>query len=644
MMKKVNRVKALALSAMMAFSALSIPAWGADKVNAKSEGQVLNIYSWNEEFPALVADYYPGFVKNNPNDLLMGGKIGDVNVNFVIEDTQNNNYRENLMEKLAQNETASADNKVDIFAFEPDYAYDMVNSDYALPISDLGIVDDEIDKQFNYTKQICTSVDGELKGLTWQICPNVMIYNRNIAKEVLGSDLSEDVYNGAVQTWDKYYETSEDMASKGYKMNATYLDTFRLFQQTAKTPWVVNGDVNVDKVFKQWAELSKKQIENQHTGDGEIWGDDWYNGMLVPGSDGDGGSYGRVFCYTGPDWFIRFVLGDGEEGTIATNKGWGVALPTEATFWGGTFIAAATGTDNKTLVADIFRKLTTDSDIMMSMAVNDNEIVNNDAVLDNLASDDRFKYECLGNVNPMDTYRNAAYAIDIVNIPDPHNLADLYQECMRDYIMGDVDTYEEAYNHFYDIANERLNPPTTVTPTNPVTPPAPVTPSDQKSAVTPAAPTPASTPTPAVSNEPKAGDNIVVANVKYEIKNGAAAKYSAPVNKKIKKATIPATIQYEGKTYKVTEVSDSALKGCKKLTEVTISKNVEKIGKNALKGCGKVKTVNIKSTVLKSVGKNAFGGINKKAVFKVSKKNFKKINKMLNAKTGFKKTMKIKKN
>ena len=148
MMKKVNRVKALALSAMMAFSALSIPAWGADKVNAKSEGQVLNIYSWNEEFPALVADYYPGFVKNDPNDVLMGGKIGDVNVNFVIE---SNNYRENLMEKLAQNETASADNKVDIFAFEPDYAYDMVNSDYALPISDLGIVDDEIDKQFNYT-------------------------------------------------------------------------------------------------------------------------------------------------------------------------------------------------------------------------------------------------------------------------------------------------------------------------------------------------------------------------------------------------------------------------------------------------------------------------------------------------------------
>ena len=63
------------------------------------------------------------------------------------------------------------------------------------------------------------------------------------------------------------------------------------------------------------------------------------------------------------------------------------------------------------------------------------------------------------------------------------------------------------------------------------------------------------------------------------------------MKKTVKKITVPATVKVSGKTYKVTAVSANAFKGCKKLTSVTIGKNVTSIGKKAFYKCSKLKTV-----------------------------------------------------
>ena len=95
---------------------------------------------------------------------------------------------------------AAADEKVDMFLVEVDYALKYVNTPVALPIADLGITEDELANQYKYTKDIVTDADGNLKGLSWQGCPGVLIYNRDIAKEVLGSDDPEEVQK-AVADW-----------------------------------------------------------------------------------------------------------------------------------------------------------------------------------------------------------------------------------------------------------------------------------------------------------------------------------------------------------------------------------------------------------------------------------------------------------
>ncbi len=124
--------------------------------------------------------------------------------------------------------------------------------------------------------------------------------------------------------------------------------------------------------------------------------------------------------------------------------------------------------------------------------------------------------------------------------------------------------------------------------------------------------------------------------------NSGTVIYEGMVGKK-KNVSIPKTVKVDGITFKVVEIATKAFKGNKKLTSVTIPVGVTKIGKEAFSGCKKLKKITIKSTKLKSVGSNAIKNINKKATIKVPKSQLKKYKKLFKSKTGYKKTMKIKK-
>lgn len=144
------------------------------------------------------------------------------------------------------------------------------------------------------------------------------------------------------------------------------------------------------------------------------------------------------------------------------------------------------------------------------------------------------------------------------------------------------------------------------------------------------------------------GASFVKGSAEYTIDTVKGKKgtvtYEGTTKDNAKKVTIPTTVTIEGKKYTVTEVADNAFKGNTKIKEVVISKNVTKIGKNAFSGCKNLKKITIKSTKLKSVGKNAFKNIKKDTTIKVPKKQYSKYKKMIAKKnTGYKKTMKIKK-
>ncbi len=92
---------------------------------------------------------------------------------------------------------------------------------------------------------------------------------------------------------------------------------------------------------------------------------------------------------------------------------------------------------------------------------------------------------------------------------------------------------------------------------------------------------------------------------------------------------------------KLVKIGESAFKGCSAIKKFTIGKSVTSIGKKAFYKCKRLSKIIIKSAKLKKVGNKAIAGIRKNAVLKVPSKKMSKYRKYFNAKTGYKKTMRI---
>ena len=114
---------------------------------------------------------------------------------------------------------------------------------------------------------------------------------------------------------------------------------YRVYSNNVTSKWVEDGKVNIDDNIMKWVSRLKRafmmQARQRHH---ELWGDDWKKGFYPEG---------KVFCYFGPAWFVNFSMAADTEGSIGYNGGWG-ATPKDlrASIWGGTWICAATGTDN----------------------------------------------------------------------------------------------------------------------------------------------------------------------------------------------------------------------------------------------------------------------------------------------------------
>ena len=84
------------------------------------------------------------------------------------------------------------------------------------------------------------------------------------------------------------------------------------------------------------------------------------------------------------------------------------------------------------------------------------------------------------------------------------------------------------------------------------------------------------------------GDDAIVTY--YENDEGSVPKYSGDV-------VIPSSVTYNGKTYSVTRISNSAFGGCSGLTSVTIPNSVTRIGTIAFAYCSKLTSITIPESV-----------------------------------------------
>jgi hypothetical protein len=451
-MKKISRKQFLSLAGVSALS-LGLAACGssassttsiADTTTPKSsadsvaeEGKVFNIYAWNEEFKGFFEAYY-----TVPEG---------VTVNWIINASDGGVYQDKLDAALLANATASADDKVDLFLAEADYIIKYVDSDYTQDVEALGVTD--LSNMYDYTVQAATDSNGVLKGVSFQCCPSALIYRRSIAKDVLGTDDPDEV-QALLSDWNKFDAVAAKAKAKGYYMTASYAETYRTFSNNTTSAWVDDDNVlQFDSQIVSWIDQAKTYMDNGYTLSAGIWDDEKNVQMFASG---------KTMCFFGPAWYYNFSMGNAQDAEKGCYGDWAICEGPQAHFWGGTWLLAAAGSDNPTMIADIMNTFTVNQDVCSKLVSEQSQFSNNITVNNSFANDASYGNDFLGGQNDTAVFAELAKNIKFEHKTQYDQLLnEEVQSAFKDYFLGTI-TEEEAYQNFYQYVNEKY--PAIVTP------------------------------------------------------------------------------------------------------------------------------------------------------------------------------------
>ena len=413
------------------------------------EGKVINIYSWNDEFRERLEAVYPEVEETSKDGTVTTLKDG-TEIHWIINPNQDGVYQQKLDEALLKQADASADDKIDIFLSETDYVFKYTDkdADVAMPLKDLGIdPDKDLADQYDFTRTTASDSDGVQRGSTWQCCPGLLVYRRDIAQDVFGTDDPAAV-GEKVKDWDTLKATAEELKAKGYYTFASYADTFRLYGNSISESWVQPGDttVKVDPQIMNWIDNSKEWLDAGYlnpTVKGQ-WNDDWNKAMS---------SQSNVFAFLLPAWGIDFVLNPNWDGDAGA---WAVTNPPQEYNWGGSYIHAATGTDNPEHAKDIILAMTADKDNLLKISKDYSDFTNTKSGMQEAATDNaNFSSEFLGGQNAFQYFAPVAENIKIAPLSAyDQGCVELIQNSFSDYFQGEVD-FDKAKANFETAIKER---------------------------------------------------------------------------------------------------------------------------------------------------------------------------------------------
>ena len=451
-MKKRLLAGAMAVASIAALlagcggSGSSQAAGDATANTASAEGQVINIYSWNDEFRTRLEAVYPEVDHTSDDGTVTYLKDG-TEIHWGINPNQDGVYQQKLDEALLNQATAAADDKIDIFLSETDYVYKYTDADVAMPLTDLGIdPDTDLADQYPFTKTTASDQSGVQRGSTWQCCPGLLVYRRDIAKDVFGTD-DPAVIGEKVKDWDTLKQTAEELKAKGYFTFASYADTFRVYGNNVSQPWVTAGEttVKVDPLIMDWIESSKEWLDAGYL-DKTVKGqfnDDWNKAM---------GSASKVFAFLLPPWGIDFTLAPNWDGVDGT---WAVCNPPMTYNWGGSYVHACTGTDNPEHVKDIILSMTANKGNLIKISKDYQDFTNTVSGMQEASTDDSFASSFLGGQNAYAYYAPVAENIQIAPLSAyDQGCVELIQKSFSDYFQGNVD-FDRAKENFETAIKER---------------------------------------------------------------------------------------------------------------------------------------------------------------------------------------------
>jgi hypothetical protein len=388
-------------------------------------GKTIHFYTYNDSFQYLFNEFYLDH-KTLPDGV-------DVKFTVITKEDIGKDFERDLVINIKNAKSLKDDEKIDIFLLEPEFAAKFIDSDYAMTLLQLGISENELTDQFEFTKELTSDSRGVQMGVMCNISPEVFIYRRSLALTVLGTDEPEEVAKFLVG--EEYDKTAQRMKERGYTMLGSYEEDFRLFTMQSDEQIVDKfDDLTLPAAWENWAKHSKEYIDNGYVIPAEKYNSEWIEGL----------NSGKVFGYIGGSNYAEYYISQNLE-----NKGdFAACVLPVPTYSGGTILCAAKGTDNPELVADIMRTLTTDPDVLKDIAVRDGSLTNTVSGMTEIANGSS-PSNLFGAYNPYGAYVETAKNISGAKGGyAPYNgLYLLFVRHMRDYF-NNVSTFEECRQAF----------------------------------------------------------------------------------------------------------------------------------------------------------------------------------------------------
>ena len=372
-----------------------------------ASGDALYIYGWDTSFEERLQYFYNKYPQYKDR------------VKYVVN---NSNGVSEEYYKEAVGEIDSSGNKASLVIYDSEAVSQLWETGAFVSMSNLGI--DDTDTADMYEPLVDYALhDNKLMGLTWASSPGCYCYRTDVAESVFGSS-DPKVLEEYFSSWDGFMNAARILKEKGYYI-------------VPETESVIRC---MGKYYNQ--NILDEISNNGYSKEVGEWTDDWTNCI-----------YDDVFGYLGCDWFVNYIMGGGSEESLP----WGVGVCTvpQGYIWGASFIGVTEYCPDFALAKLIIETLCCDSDVMYDMAIDNNEFINNKAVIQKIISENSILWDGSrittddvfgvynGVINKMNSDYTSEYSIS--ESYDDNEVSDDEFKITKDELENEIDFIRDHY-------------------------------------------------------------------------------------------------------------------------------------------------------------------------------------------------------
>ena len=290
-----------------------------DRTEVSDVGDVLTIYSLNDEFKDYMGGYVPEGVK----------------LDYITDFASFNS--DELYRVIREGVYGEP---VDIYIVDSDVLCRYLSEDTALPVSRLGITDDDLSGLYGFSRENAENAAGEVCALPVVSAPGVFLYHRSAAKKLFGTD-DPAVVQSNISDWKKFLQTAELAKSKDIYMTTSVNDMYRVFTSGSSFTGS-DGSLSLPSSALDWYTAAQTMAKNGYELGFQPWTNEWTNSFTDE----------NVFGYFTASWYVEAIIP-----ILSDSSDYAVCAGPQYFYWGGSYAVVNPRSDNYEAAADLLRRM-----------------------------------------------------------------------------------------------------------------------------------------------------------------------------------------------------------------------------------------------------------------------------------------------